>query len=353
MENQQGTKNRYLPAGEISMFCEQVALILGSGVALYDGMEALCENYKDTNFGPSFEAIDRAVKETGSLHAALQGTRVFPPYLVQMVKIGEQTGKLDEVMSSLAAYYAREQRVSRSVQNAVIYPLCLIVMMAVVIVVLVVKVLPIFQQVYKSLGAEVSTTASTLMRFGTGVGVGVLVAAGVLILVALIVALLLRTGKREAVLNGLEKVFKPVRNLRDWMIAGRFASNMAMMLQSGYPLEETLPLIEGVAQDERARAKVKLCEAKMAEGENFSGAVEASGIFEPLHNKMVRIGYMTGQTDSVMEKLARLYQEKMDTGISRLVASIEPALVILLSVIIGAILLSVMLPMVSIISSIL
>ena len=146
MKNQE-TQSRFLPAGEISMFCEQVALILGSGVSLYDGIEALCDNYKGTAYGASFEAIDRAVKQTGSLHAALQETRVFPPYVLQMAKIGEQTGKLDEIMSSLSAYYAREQRIRRSVQNAVVYPICLIIMMAVVIVVLVSKVLPIFQQV--------------------------------------------------------------------------------------------------------------------------------------------------------------------------------------------------------------
>ncbi|MCL2544892.1 MAG: type II secretion system F family protein [Clostridia bacterium] len=344
---------RYLPAGEISMFCEQVALILGSGVALHDGIEALCNNYKGTAFGPSFAAIDEAVKRTGSLHEALRETKAFPPYLMRMVYIGEQTGKLDEVMASLSAYYAREEATRRSIQSAVFYPLCLIIMMAVVIVVLVWRVLPIFRQVYRSLGAEISGSASALMNLGMGLGMAVLIAVGVLILVALVIALLMRTSKRRAVAAWLGKIFPPVRRMAERIAAGRFAANLGMMLKSGYPLQEALPLIEGVMDESDARAKVRLCGEEMLAGEPFPKAVADVRLFEDLHNKMIQIGFMTGQTETVMEKLAGIYQERNEQDVSRMVAMIEPTLVIMLSVIIGAILLSVMLPMISIISSIL
>lgn len=358
MENLQvalseGKRSRYLPAGEISMFCEQVALILSSGVALYDGIEALCNNYKDTAFGESFAAIDSAVKQTGSLHEALRETKAFPPYMVRMVYIGEQTGKLDEVMGALSAYYAREQATRRSIQSAVVYPLCLIAMMAIVIVVLVAKVLPIFRQVYRNLGSDISASANALMNLGMGLGTAVLITVGALILAALILALLMRTAKRHAVATWLSKAFRPVRRMSERMAAGRFAANLAMMLKSGYPLQEALPLIESVMEDPRARAKVKECGEKMLNGASFPNAIAEARLFDELHNKMIQIGFMTGQTDSVMEKLSVIYQEQNEQDIARLVAMIEPTLVILLSVIIGAILLSVMLPMVSIITSIL
>ena len=346
-------KPHYLPVGEISMFCEQVALILGSGVALHDGIEALCNNYKDTAFGPSFDAINEAVKSTGSLHEALRETKAFPPYLVRMVYIGEQTGKLDEVMASLSTYYAREEATRRSIQSAVFYPLCLIVMMAVVIVVLVWQVLPIFRQVYRSLGAEISSSASALMNLGMGLGMAVLVGVGVLIVIALVIALLMRTSKGRVVSDWLGKVFPPVRRMSERIAAGRFAANLGMMLKSGYPLQEALPLIESVMDESDARAKVKLCGEKMLAGEPFPNAVADVRMFDDLHNKMIQIGFMTGQTEIVMEKLAGIYQERNEQDIARLVSMIEPALVIMLSVIIGAILLSVMLPMISIISSIL
>lgn len=346
-------KGRYLAADELSIFSEQIALILSSGVPLYDGVEALCENYHDTPLAPAFSALDSAVKRLGKLAQALEEAKIFPPYMIRMANIGEETGKLDEVMAQLSTYYAREARIKRSVRNAITYPLCLIAMMAVVILVLVIKVLPIFNQVYRSLGKAVSGTASALMDFGMQVGMFVLVLAGIATLLALVAAVLMRTGKRQAVLDAIGKVLPPVRRLAACLTAGRFAANLGMMLSSGYPLEEALSLIQDVMEDPKGREKVAVCRQRMGDGQHFPDAIASVDLFEPLHNKMVQIGFKTGQTDKVMAKLADIYQEQMDDDISSLIALIEPSMVVVLSVIIGAILLSVMLPMVSIMSSIL
>ena len=357
MTTQQGTqrdtaKARYLSASELSIFCKQVALILHSGVPMHDGIDALCTNYKGTAYEPALTQVNGAVKEHGTLHTALALAQIFPPYMVQMAKIGEQTGKLDEVMASLSRYYAREQKIKRSIKNAVIYPACLIAMMAVVILVLVARVLPIFEQVYWSLGADVPGSASTLMSFGLNAGMAVLIIAGIAILFGLVIALLLRTGKRFDVLDWLGKVIRPVYRLNACLTAGRFASNMAMMLAGGFPLEESLPLIEDVMADPKGREKIRACKSLMEQGTPFPDAIAAVGMFEPLHIKMIQIGHMTGQTEKVMADLADMYQEQMDNDISRLIVMIEPTMVVLLSVIIGAILLAVMLPMISIMSSI-
>jgi len=148
-------------------------------------------------------------------------------------------------------------------------------------------------------------------------------------------------------------VFRPLRRMNERLATGRFASNLGMTLKSGYPLSEALELIEGVMADPEASAKIGQCRRKMLDGATFPNAIADTHMFDELHDKMIQIGFMTGQTDSVMEKLAGIYQERNEQDIARLVSLIEPTLVILLSVIIGAILLSVMLPMVSIISSIL
>ena len=352
-ETGRGTaKTRYLSASELSIFCKQVALILHSGVPMHDGMEALCNNYKGTVYEPALALVNDTVKQNGTLNEALSLAKVFPPYMVQMVKIGEQAGKLDEVMASLSRYYAREQKIKHAIKNAVIYPVCLIVMMAVVILVLVVRVLPIFEQVYWSLGADVPAAASALMAFGVNAGMAVLIIAGAVILISLVVGLLLRTGKRFQILDGLGKFLRPLYRLNACLTAGRFASNMSMMLAGGFPLAESLPLIEDVMADPRGRAKIRTCATLMEQGTPFPDAIAAAGMFEPLHNKMIQIGHMTGQTEKVMADLADMYQEQMDNDIARLIVMIEPTMVVMLSVIIGAILLAVMLPMISIMSSI-
>ncbi len=348
----QGT-GKYMPPEELSMFCEQVSLILSSGVSLYDGMDALADNYKGTSTYPAFERIRQRVIDTGSLYQALKDEGLFPPYLVEMVQIGESTGKLDHVMASLSVYYMREAKIGHSIKNAVFYPLGLLAMMAVVILVLVWKVLPIFDQVYKSLGTEMPESALAIMNFGQGVGSAVLIIVAVLIVVILAVVVLLKTKYRQQAIATVGKIFPPVRRIYDCMTAEKFAANMGMMLGSGYPLEEALPLIANVFDDPSAKKRIETCAESVKAGTQFPEAIAQSGIFDKLHRKMIQMGFLSGKTDHVMNKLAYMYNEELDHNISKAVAMIEPAMVALLSIIIGAILLSVMLPMVSIMSSIL
>ncbi len=347
------TKRQYTIAPEeTSIFCEQVALILSAGMPMHDGIEALSENYASTRDAATFKAIAGAVNETGSLSQALAVGGIFPKYMVEMTAIGEKTGKLEAVMQALATYYMRESKIRRAVKNAVAYPLILMVMMACVIAILISKVLPIFDQALGGLGLEMGDTGSALMRFGMTTGRVVMVLVGVLVVAVLAVVLLLRTRQRKQVMDTLCRVFPPIGRLNRRISAARFASVMAMMMGSGFPMEEALKMMPSIITDEAARVQVEGIISKMDEGVSFPDALDGCLLFDPLHTRMIRMGYLAGQVDTVMEKVAGIYEEEVDEGISRLVSIIEPSLVALLSVVIGAILLSVMLPMASIISSI-
>ena len=337
---------------ETAMFCQQVAMVLKSGIPMYDGIEAMCENYRDTRYGASFDRLSQMVKDTGSLYEAIRDLGIFPAYMVQMTKIGEKTGSLDNVMDALGDYYERETGVRKSVRNAVVYPLMLIVMMAAVIILLIATVLPVFNQVFRSLGMELSASASAVMALGMGAGQAVLWLVGALLVISLALFLLMKTKARPQALQMLNRLFPQVKKISQRLAAERFASVMAAMMRSGYPLEEAVSLIPGLLNDQASREKVLQCKKAMAEGSSFPDAVEGAGLFEPLHLKMIRVGFTTGQVDQVMEKLAAMYQEDIDNRISRLVSLIEPTMVAVLSIVIGAILLAVMLPLASILSAI-
>lgn len=342
---------RTLPADETAMFCEQVALLLKSGIPLYDGVDALCQNYQSTRYGDRFAQLNETMKQTGSLYEAVRTLGIFPPYMVEMVQVGEQAGTLERVMQGLSTYYGREAQVRATVRSAVTYPLLMVALMAVVLAVLVVKVLPMFSEILQNLGGDLSSTSTARMNAGMGAGVFVLILMAVLLILVLTVAVLLKTNKREQVMRFLLRAFRPLRQITDKLSAGRFASVMAMLLGSGYPLDEALKLMPGVMNDAVAKSKMAQVAKRMEEGSAFADAVESARIFEPIHAKMIKVGFMAGQTETVMERLAEQYQDEVDDGIRRLVSAIEPTLVAVLSIVIGGILLSVMLPLASLMSS--
>ena len=169
-----GTKQGLTPM-ELSSFCSEVALMLGAGMALYSGMEALEKTYENDPHAQLYQAISSGVVETGSLHDALETTHAFPRYMVEMCGIGEQTGHLEEVMQGLSVYYERESRIRQAVRSAVTYPLVLAVMMVLILLVLILKVMPVFRRVLGSMGVAMTSSGSAMMAVGTVIGWAVLV----------------------------------------------------------------------------------------------------------------------------------------------------------------------------------
>ncbi|MCI8862551.1 MAG: type II secretion system F family protein [Lachnospiraceae bacterium] len=348
MENK---RLKSLPAAEVSLFCQQVAMILKAGIPLYDGMEVLYRNYKETPYGAAFQKIYEGVRDGGSLYEGVKAADFFPKYMVHMIQVGETSGELDHVLEALSDYYERESRMQASIRSAVTYPLVLVVLMTAVIGVLVLRVLPVFTEVFLSLGAGLAGTESMVLSGGVVAGRVVLIATAVFLALALALFLIWCLGGRQQLFR-LSQLLPSVRRLLDKQAAQRFADVIAMVLNSGYHLEHALELIPELIPDQRNIKKAKRCRELMEQNGDFAAAIEQADMFEPLHQKMIRVGVEAGQTDQVMERISGIYGREVEEGIHRLVSWIEPALVAVLTLIIGGILLSVMLPLVSIMMSI-
>ena len=346
-------KGKGMTSAELSSFCSQVALILSAGLPLYDGMETLSETTKGSEFAELYQKASKGVTETGSLYQALKQDDRWPTYLVEMTGIGEQTGQLENVMNGLADYYSREERIRSSVIGAITYPLVLGVMLVLIIAIMLWKVLPVFQRVLNSMGAEMTASGSALMRLGSTIGWVVLALVAVCVLAVVVAALLMKTSARDKVLALVRKLFPPVRNLSMKLAASRIASVLSMMLHSGFPTGEAFRLLPSVISDGEAADKVKGIQKDLDNGAAFADAISNSKLFDGLHDRMIRMGVAAGREDQVMGKIADLSEEQVEDGISRLVSIIEPTLIALLAVVIGAVLLSVMLPMAGILSSML
>lgn len=344
-------RRKILPAIETAAFCRQTAMILNSGIFLYDGMEVLCRSYKDTPFSPAFEAVLAGVRDGGTLYEGVCSAGVFPNYMVQMVRAGEMTGNLDAVLERLADYYEKEDRLRSTIRNAVAYPLVLVAMLAVVIGILVVKVLPVFSQVFRSLGVGEGGASGAALALGVGVGKAMLVIVALLFAAAIVIALMWKLGGRQKVLSMAEKVSPRVRKLMKKQSAQRFAQVTSMVLASGYSIEKGLEMLPELLDDERVSEKVSRCRELLNENGDFAAAVEEIGMFEPLHERMLRVGVETGHTDTVLASLADQLDLEVTEEIEAIAANIEPILVAVLTVVIGGILLAVMLPLAGILTT--
>ena len=340
-----------MSSAELSGFCGQVALILEAGLPLYDGMETLAEADSASAHASMYREVSRGVTQTGSLYDALKEDPRWPSYLTEMVGVGERSGELERVMRGLEEYYAREDRIRSSIVGAVTYPLVLGAMLVVIVLIMLWKVLPIFQRVLAGMGTSMTGSGGTLMRAGAALGWVRLVLVGAAVAAVMAVLVMLRTRKADAVRQWIYKVFPPIRRISRKLSASRVASVLSMMISGGFPMEEALGMTSRVLTDPEAAKKVEQVRGGMEEGKLFAEALGETGLFEELEERMIRMGSATGREDQVLKKVADLYEEQAEGEISQTVSIIEPTLVALLSVVIGGVLLSVMLPMAGILST--
>lgn len=344
-------KRQTLPPQETALFCGQVATLLKSGIPLYDGMRVLSDTYATSGSGAYFKTLYEKVREKDALSDAVRDVGIFPDYMVRMIAIGEKVGLLEKLLNMLAAHYEREARIRASVKSAILYPLLLTGMMAAVIFVLTISIMPVFSQVYASLGAEASASAQALMRYGVLAGRVVLCALAFVLLVALITRLLMFTKWRDAIASSLSKAFKPVRVINQMLSASRFANVMGQLIGTGFPIDEAVALMPDIMPDKDLARRVQVCADEIKQGKTFSETVEEAALFNELHTRMLRVSDIAGNTDEVLTELAEIYDDSADEKIRHLVSVIEPAIVSALCVVIGVILLSVMLPLAGLLSS--
>lgn len=344
-------KEKGMTSAELSSFCGQVAMLLESGLSLYSGMETLAEADSTSANADMYQEASRRVNEAGSLYEALRGDDRWPEYLVEMTGIGERSGQLEKVMRGMEHYYAREDRIRNAIVSAVTYPLTLGAMLVLIVLVMLWKVLPVFRRVLSGMGMGMTGSGSTLVRAGTAAGWIVLAVVGLALIAAVAAVILMRTSKRDAVRNLIWRMMPSIRKVSAKLSASRAASVLSMMLSGGFRVEEALEQASSVLTDRDAAAKIDEIRDGMVNGKSFSDALTDSNLLGELENRMVRMGSATGHEDQVLGKIGSMYEQQAETDISRLVGIIEPTLVALLCIVIGAVILSVMLPMAGMLSS--
>lgn len=343
---------RKLSNVEIASFCDQVAMILSAGITPVEGMRILLSDTKDAQGQEILNEILSYCEKGENFYTALAATNVFPDYVINMVKIGEESGCTDTVMRALATYYEREENISQNTKSALRYPLIMIAMMLIVILVLITKVLPIFNQVFVQLGSEITGFSRSLMNIGSHIRSYSIVLIVILAAIAVPVIFATKTKKGRLIFRGLLSKFPPTRNFFDKMAAGRFASGMALTLSSGLDTYQSLDMVAKLVENKSMENRIMECKRLIEEGCNFSEAVAKAGIFSNLHAKMIAVGFRTGNIDVVMNKIAENYEKETNDRIYSIIAVLEPTLVIILSLIVGMILLSVILPLMGIMSTI-
>lgn len=337
---------------ELANFCDQMHLIVSSSIYIVDGMVSVIEGFSDDAIKEKLSLSKESLEGNNSLSFSLLQSGLFPEYMLTMIEIGETSGKTDQVLQSLALYYKKQEKLKGQIKNAITYPIVIALMVVIIMVVLVTKVLPIFGDVFANLGGSVPLSVALVSQVSKVFVYGFsAVFAGVIFFVLYLLGLS-RTQDGKAKARKILIKIPLVRGLYYKLQTAQFANALSLLVSSGYDIHRSLEMAERIMEEESYKQKIHQALADLDQGQPLAEAINNMHIFKGIHGQVIKLAVQTGYMDTVLRDLSEEYTEDVERGVDQMIGIIEPTLVGTTALVIGGILLTVMLPLLGIMSSI-
>jgi type IV pilus assembly protein PilC len=338
----------------LMVFTRQLATLVEAGLPLLRGLHVLQRQEKNPQLHAAVIGMAESVESGSTFAEALaQYPKVFTLFYINMVKAGEASGALNTVLTRLAEFMEKSQKIRNKVRGAMVYPIVVMVMAMVILGVLMVFVIPKFKEIFDDLLQGKALPALTQLV----IGASDLVAKNGLYLLAGIIGVVIlfrMWGKTERGRRSLDvmKLKAPIfgQLVRKTAIAN-FTRTLGTLMTGGVPILQALNIVKEVTNNAVLAKAIAQVHDSVKEGETIVSPLEASGVFPAMVVSMIQVGEETGALPEMLMKVAENYDDEVDTAVEALTSIIEPIMIIFLAVVVGTIVIAMFLPLVTIIGS--
>ncbi len=339
-------RRRKVPSREFLVFNQELATLLKAGMPLVQSLDILRQRLTNPTFKVVLDDVYQRVRAGSALSEAFEAhTGLFPGVYTASLLAGEKSGNLEQVLRRYVSYVKVVSSVRRKTVSALVYPAILVALSLVVVTVIVVKVVPEFGNFYNQFGKELPLST----RFIVGLSAFVTTYFAVLLggLAALVAAAswwVRQPGQRRR-LHRLILKLPAIGPIAQKFATSQGARTLATLLGGGIPLVNALEVTARSMGNQHMAAELVTSAQQVREGRSLAATLQDSGAFPDVAIKMVEVGESTGALQEMLNSLADFYDEEIDTNLGRFVTIIEPALLVIMGIVIAGLLLSLYLPL--------
>ena len=339
---------------QVMLFTRQLATLVDAGLPLLRGLHVLQRQEKTPKFRAALQGMAESVESGSTFAEALsQFPRVYTPFYVNMCRAGEASGALQTVLTRLAEFMEKSQKIRNKVKGAMVYPLVVLVMASLILAVLMVFVIPKFKEIFDDLLQGQPLPILTQMVVGLSTFIASKWYIGLAGIIALVVAfkVLAKTKKGMQALDRIKLRLPVFGSLVRKTAISNFARTLGTLLTGGVPILQALNIVKEVTDNAVLSNAVAQVHDSVKEGETIVVPLEASGVFPSMVVSMIQVGEETGALPEMLMKIAENYDDEVDTAVEALTSVIEPIMIIFLAVVVGTIVIAMFLPLISIIGN--
>jgi len=330
---------------EVVIFSRQLATMVDSGIPLVQALDILCEQIEKPAFKSTLLKIKDDIETGSSLSDALaRHPAVFSTLYINMVKAGESSGALDDILDRLASYLEKTNTLQRKVKSSLVYPMVVITMAILITLVMLLKVIPTFKGIFSMLGGELPLPTRILIFISDTIRQMFLyVASGIAVMVfALKKYARIPQGKEnfDRILLSMPVLGPLFRKVA----VAKFTRTFATLVKSGVPILVSLEIVGKTSGNAVIEKAVESVRSSIKEGENIADPLAKSEAFPPMVVRMIKVGEQTGELEKMLTKIADFYEDQVDAAVSGLTSLIEPLIIGFLGIVIGGIVIAMFLP---------
>ena len=338
---------------ELAIFTRQFSVMIDAGLPLVQCLEILGTQADNKVFQKVLLQVRQDVESGATLADSMRKhPRVFDDLFCNMIAAGEAGGILDTILQRLATYIEKIVKLRRAVRSAMIYPIAVLSIAAIVVAVILWKVIPTFAALFAGLGAELPLPTRIVIAASNFVGRYFILI--ILLIVAMIYALKKYhdTYKGRRVIDGILLKLPVLGMVLRKIAVARFCRTLATLVSSGVPILEALEITAKTSGNAIVEDAIMATRKSIEEGKTISEPLKDTEVFPPMVVHMIAVGEQTGALDSMLSKIADFYEEEVDAAVENMLTLIEPIMILFLGIIIGGIVISMYLPMFSLLSKI-
>ncbi|MFH1593764.1 MAG: type II secretion system F family protein [Candidatus Omnitrophota bacterium] len=334
---------------EIVIFSRQLDTLISAGIPLVNSLDILQEQTENPMFKKVLVKVRDDVETGSSLSEALsKHERIFSNLFISMVKAGETSGTLDEIMDRLASYMEKTSNLQKKIKSAMVYPIAVTIMALGITTFLLVKIIPVFEDIYAGFGAALPTPTQVLIDTSAFIRRYFYIVAGSGVFLFFALGRYIKTKKGRFQFDSLQlnvPVFGPL--IRK-VAVGKFTRTLATLVKSGVPILSSLEIVSRTSGNSVIELAVDNVRENVRDGEPIADPLMRSRVFPPMVVRMISVGEKTGELEKMLGKIADFYDEQVDAAVVGLTSLIEPLIIAFLGIVVGGIVVCMFLPILKI-----
>jgi len=347
-----GTGTGKVPAKVLTVFTRQLSTLISAGLPLLRSLRTLSKQEKNVNLRKIMGSLAESVEGGTTFSEALaQHPKAFNKLYVNMVKAGELGGVLEIVLTRLAEFAEKSQRIRGKVTSAMVYPAVVLTIAVGIVTFLMLFIVPKFEAIFKDMlgGRPLPAITQIIMDLSRFIQGNFLLIAGVLTVLVIGLRFAIRLPGIAAALDSYKLKLPLFGDLLTKTSVARFSRTLGTLVSSGVPILQALQITRDTAGNEKVSTAIETIHDNVKEGESMVAPMEASQIFPPMVVSMVQVGEETGQLPDMLTKVADVFEEEVDVAVAGLTSLLEPVMIVLLALIVGTIVVALFLPLITII----